>query len=66
MNDRCYSCDYYDESIDAETGEPYPFCNKPYNVAYPKDCPESEVPRMTREEPERANELVHIENTIEK
>lgn len=42
MNNRCYSCDYYDESIDAETGEPYPFCNKPNNVAYPKDCPESE------------------------
>lgn len=41
MNDRCYSCDYYDESIDAETGEPYPFCNKPYNATYPNNCPES-------------------------
>lgn len=42
MDDRCYSCEYYDELIDAETGEPYPICVKHEDVAYPKNCPESE------------------------
>ena len=42
LYDKCYMCDYYDESVDEELGDIYPICTKPHYKDYPDFCEEKE------------------------